>query len=171
MARNLLSIGDGITEYPILVSVSIRLKFAHQPLIKMTTNGAYLSASMGTKETNMYYLNISEDGYLLSIASTPMTGAPAIASLDGLDLSGCRMGAYHWDGHALTLDADRLAQLEESEQRQRNEEHISELKEQLSATDYAVIKIAEGSATVEEYADVIAKRREWREEINQLEGD
>lgn len=35
--------------------------------------------------------------------------------------------------------------------------------------DYAVIKIAEGAATREEYADVIEQRRKWREEINRLE--
>lgn len=50
-----------------------------------------------------------------------------------------------------------------------NEERIAALKEQLAATDYAVIKIAEGMATAEEYADVIAQRRAWRAEINELE--
>ena len=48
---------------------------------------------------------------------------------------------------------------------------IAELKANLSATDYVVIKIAEGVATKEEYADVIAQRQAWREEINQLEGE
>ena len=53
---------------------------------------------------------------------------------------------------------------------QRREDRIAWLKGLLSATDYAVIKIAEGAATPEEYADVIAQRQAWREEINQLEG-
>ena len=48
-------------------------------------------------------------------------------------------------------------------------ERIVKLKRQLSETDYVVIKIAEGSATAEEYADVIAQRKQWRKEINQLE--
>lgn len=43
------------------------------------------------------------------------------------------------------------------------------LKYKLAETDYAVIKIAEGAATVEEYADVIAQRKEWRARINELE--
>lgn len=47
---------------------------------------------------------------------------------------------------------------------------IAELKANLSATDYAVIKIAEGAATPEEYANVIAQRQAWRVEINELEG-
>lgn len=46
---------------------------------------------------------------------------------------------------------------------------IQELKEQLRETDYAVIKIAEGAATAEEYAEVIAQRETWRARINELE--
>ena len=46
---------------------------------------------------------------------------------------------------------------------------INELKSNLYVTDYVVIKIAEGVATKEEYAEVIANRAEWRAEINQLE--
>lgn len=48
---------------------------------------------------------------------------------------------------------------------------IAELKQLLSDTDYVVIKIAEGAATVEEYADVIEQRRAWREEIRELENE
>ena len=44
------------------------------------------------------------------------------------------------------------------------------LKAQLVATDYAIIKIAEGTATTEDYADIIAQRQAWRAEINQLGG-
>lgn len=48
---------------------------------------------------------------------------------------------------------------------------IYRLKMQLSATDYAVIKIAEGAATPEEYAELIAQRQQWRQEINALEAE
>ena len=48
-------------------------------------------------------------------------------------------------------------------------ERITKLKRRLSETDYVVIKIAEGSATADEYADVIAQRKTWRAEINKLE--
>ena len=48
---------------------------------------------------------------------------------------------------------------------------IYRLKMQLSATDYAVIKIAEGVATPEEYAELIAQRQQWRQEINALEAE
>lgn len=46
--------------------------------------------------------------------------------------------------------------------------HIADLKQALSDTDYAVIKIAEGAATKEEYADIIAQRQIWRAQINEL---
>lgn len=46
---------------------------------------------------------------------------------------------------------------------------IRELKDQLRETDYAVIKIAEGAATTEEYSEVIAQRETWRARINELE--
>lgn len=46
---------------------------------------------------------------------------------------------------------------------------IRELKDQLRETDYAVIKIAEGAATAEEYSEVIAQRETWRARINELE--
>ncbi len=49
------------------------------------------------------------------------------------------------------------------------ERRIDDLKRKLTDTDYVVIKIAEGVATAEEYADVIANRKAWREEINALE--
>lgn len=45
---------------------------------------------------------------------------------------------------------------------------ICELKQKLLDTDYIACKIAEGSATAEEYADMISQRQKWREEINQL---
>ena len=46
---------------------------------------------------------------------------------------------------------------------------IRQLKKLLSDTDYVAIKIAEGSATAEEYSEVLAQRKAWRAEINQLE--
>lgn len=48
-------------------------------------------------------------------------------------------------------------------------QEIIELKNKLTASDYAVIKIAEGAATAEEYADLITQRAAWRLRINELE--
>jgi len=46
---------------------------------------------------------------------------------------------------------------------------INELKQKLSNTDYVAIKISEGAATQEEYAEVLTERANWREQINKLE--
>lgn len=50
-------------------------------------------------------------------------------------------------------------------------QEIAELKNKLAISDYAVIKIAEGAATHEEYADLITQRQAWRARINELEGE
>ena len=49
------------------------------------------------------------------------------------------------------------------------QQRVAELKSKLAATDYCVIKIAEGEATTEQYAQVLEQRKAWREEINMLE--
>ena len=49
------------------------------------------------------------------------------------------------------------------------ESKIAELKQKLTDTDYIACKIAEGAATREEYADMIAQRQAWRDEINELQ--
>lgn len=49
------------------------------------------------------------------------------------------------------------------------ENRIAELKQFLSDTDYNILKIVEGMATISEMEDIIAKRAEWRKEINELE--
>ena len=48
---------------------------------------------------------------------------------------------------------------------------IAALKQKLADTDYVAAKIAEGAATREEYADVLAQRETWRKEINELESE
>lgn len=48
-------------------------------------------------------------------------------------------------------------------------ETIKELKVKLSETDYIAAKIAEGSATKEDYAKQIKERQEWRDAIGKLE--
>lgn len=46
---------------------------------------------------------------------------------------------------------------------------LEEKKRFLNETDYVVIKIAEGSATKEEYAEVLAEREKARERVRELE--
>lgn len=54
---------------------------------------------------------------------------------------------------------------------QLNAMRISELKQKLNKTDYCIVKIAEGSATFEEYAETIENRKKWRKEINDIEAN
>ena len=67
---------------------------------------------------------------------------------------------YMWNGEAVVENPDYKPD---------HSAEIFELKACLENTDYVVIKIAEGAATREEYADVIAQRQEWRARINELE--
>lgn len=50
------------------------------------------------------------------------------------------------------------------------DKQIDVLKKKLEDTDYVSAKIAEGAATREEYADLIALRQSWRDRINELRG-
>lgn len=49
------------------------------------------------------------------------------------------------------------------------EEQIIEAKAELASLDYIGIKIAEGVATKEEYAEELARKVELRKRINELE--
>ncbi len=48
-------------------------------------------------------------------------------------------------------------------------EEIAELKIKLRETDFQILKIVEGAATLKECAAVIAQRAAWRKEINEWE--
>lgn len=103
---------------------------------------------------------VEAQGHYETIAEYPKTGGkevkwvvdvPAVEAKDAYD-------EYE--------DIYRYVPYTETELAQRR---IDELKQKLLETDYAVIKIAEGAATVDEYAEVITNRSKWREEINELE--
>ena len=48
---------------------------------------------------------------------------------------------------------------------------VREREAKLRETDYVAAKIAEGAATPEEYAEVLAKRRKARKEINDAQAE
>lgn len=62
-----------------------------------------------------------------------------------------------------------LEKMPEPTEEEINQARIAELKQKLAETDYAVIKIAEGEATQDDYAEVLAQRKDWRAEINKLQ--
>ena len=49
------------------------------------------------------------------------------------------------------------------------EQKIAALKQRLIESDYRAIKYAEGLYTEEEYQPYKEQRKQWRDEINQLE--
>lgn len=57
------------------------------------------------------------------------------------------------------------------EEYNENKARLNALHQLLERTDYIAAKIAEGSATREEYADMIAQRQSWRAEINEIESE
>lgn len=69
-----------------------------------------------------------------------------------------------WDEYEDVMRYEAFTQAE------LNQSRIATLKAKLDATDYVVIKIAEGVATEQEYDAVIRDRAAWRQEINRLEG-
>ncbi len=48
-------------------------------------------------------------------------------------------------------------------------DEIARCKQRLAETDYVAIKIAEGAASHEEYAELIAERKALRERIGEME--
>lgn len=64
----------------------------------------------------------------------------------------------------------QVVKIPEPTAEEQAQEEILRLKEYLSETDYVVLKIAEGVATPEKYADILQKRQEARARINELEG-
>lgn len=48
---------------------------------------------------------------------------------------------------------------------------ILDREAKLTSTDYIAAKIAEGKATKSEYADKIAERQQWRDDINAAQAE
>lgn len=59
----------------------------------------------------MYFLNVDENGYLLSISRVG-GGIEAEIDLKNYDFTRDRIRAHKWDGETLVFDADRYAEIE-----------------------------------------------------------
>lgn len=46
---------------------------------------------------------------------------------------------------------------------------IDRYKRELADTDYCILKVVEGAATLADYAETILKRKGWREKINEFQ--
>lgn len=109
-----------------------------------------------------YALNLAEDGRILS--ATFEEYAPADAVLVDKLPEG-NIYDFRYVNGVFVEEAIVTYQKEFAERR------IQELKQKLVDTDYNILKIVEGAATLDEMADIISKRSKWREEINELEKD
>ena len=105
---------------------------------------------------------VEEQGHWKVIAEYPETGGKEVEWV--VDVAGVQAVPEHDEDVLVYIPytAEELA-------RMAAEREIAELKQRLAETDYAVIKIAEGAATAEEYADVIEERKRARERINELQ--
>lgn len=87
----------------------------------------------------MYYLNLDENNYLLSIAEIG-GGMKADIDLSDYDFSGVRINAYRWENGVLTFDEEKFETLEEERINQEaaestkvsQEERIAELEAALN---------------------------------------
>ena len=102
---------------------------------------------------------VPEQGHYEVIAEYPNGGKDVewVVDVEGVKASDA------WDEYEDILRFVLFTDKELAEQR------IAELKGNLFNTDYVVLKIAEGAATLDEYSEVIQQRAAWRKEINELE--
>jgi hypothetical protein len=81
--------------------------------------------------------------------------------VEGVQVSNINYGYYPKELCPMKTEADLLKDQYRLE--------ITQLKKQLSDTDYKAIKYAEGQISEEDYASVRAKRQSYRDRINELE--
>lgn len=87
----------------------------------------------------MYYLNLDDNDYLLSISTTEISG-PTINSLDGFDFSGYRINAYKYQDGRIVLDEQKLTELTKAEEERLKVESEPTVTEQLRAdVDFLLI--------------------------------
>lgn len=79
------------------------------------------------------------------------------------------MSAYKLKANGLELDSTKKQEIDKELDKQEKLARIDDLKKKLADTDYIYNSIREGGRSEEYYADVIANRKAWRKEIQDLE--
>ena len=101
------------------------------------------------------------------------TSMDAMKSMDGIDRAEMEIPDEEFEaaGCLARIIGGKIfiGKTDAEKRRDDAEVRIRELKARLTETDYIAAKIAEGSATADEYAEKIAERQAWRAEINELE--
>ena len=108
-----------------------------------------------------YALNLGEDGRVLSASLAGPLTAPDAVRVDALPEGDIH--DYLFAEGAFVHEPLLPDPKEEAKSR------ILELRQKLADTDYNILKIVEGAATLLEMAEVIKNRAAWRREINELE--
>ncbi len=109
-----------------------------------------------------YALNLAEDGRVLSVTLEEYAPVNAVL-VDHIpegDISNFRY-----------VNGTYIDEPSEESIRDVKLQRIYDLKQKLADTDYNILKIVEGAATLDEMSDIISQRSKWRAEINELEKD
>lgn len=132
----------------------------------------------------LYTVTTDKDGYIVSIANGKNDSVDLDLSM--LDLP--HINAYKLLDESAVLDAERLAELVEQEERKAKDDEIAQLKEMLNQTDYIMAETFESIMALnnpvtfiadfikvlvdfrQQYADAIENRKLWRQRIKELEG-
>lgn len=114
----------------------------------------------GTKDNSEYGFYLDKDGLISykEISDSDWENYINQANAGGKELS------HDEEGNPLIID--RVISDEEKKQSE-----LQNAYSYLQQTDYVAAKLAEGVATKEEYAEVLAKRAEMRNLINELESE
>ena len=92
-----------------------------------------------------YYLNLDDEGYVLSINTVDLgQDEPSVETIDGLNLSGLRIRAHRFEGGALVFDEARYAKLlAEEEEREKEAQRAANAP---SDAELAIVELAELTA-------------------------
>ena len=109
-----------------------------------------------------YALNLADDGRVLSVTFEEYApeGAVIVDDIPEGDVTNFKY-----------VNGSYVNEPQEVPIRDANLQRMHELKQNLADTDYNILKIVEGAATLAEMADIISQRSKWRKEINELEKD
>lgn len=115
---------------------------------------------------------VEEQGHYETIREYPETGGKDVEWV--IDIPGVE-AVNAWDETIpvyiyVPYTEEELIKIQQEKEEKERTEKIESLKAKLFETDYVVIKIAEGSATFEEYEDIVSQRKAWRKEIQDLGG-
>ena len=134
-----------------------------------------------------YFISKDKDGYVCNIRHTNTRLDTIELNLDDYDLTGFRLFAYKVGKDKLVFDDIKYQELINEQQLKDNQKEIAELKEKLNESDYLVARTFEQVMELsnpltwvadvikittqfnKKYKETIAKRKEYRKRIEELQ--